>query len=80
MSGCQCFTCRNKDNKDRVFGYETGYYEACKSAFDMLKNLGYKPTSVTDYKQNIGGIMAVIECNMGEAGEISIELDKELNK
>ena len=37
ICGCQCFTCRNKNNKDALVGYYTGAYEAYKEAIELIR-------------------------------------------
>ena len=37
IRGCQCFTCRNKNNKDALVGYYTGAYEAYKEAIELIR-------------------------------------------
>ena len=39
IRGCQCFTCRNKNNKDALVGYYTGAYEAYKEAIEFVREL-----------------------------------------
>lgn len=37
IRGCQCFTCRNKTNKDALVGYYTGAYDAYKEAIELIR-------------------------------------------
>lgn len=37
IRGCQCFTCRNKNNKDALVGYYTGAYDAYKEAIGLIR-------------------------------------------
>lgn len=39
ICGCQCFTCRNKNNKEALVGYHTGAYEAYKDAIELVREL-----------------------------------------
>lgn len=39
IRGCQCFTCRNKNNKDALVGYYTGAFEAYKDAIELVREL-----------------------------------------
>lgn len=36
---CQCFTCRNKINKDAIVGFYEGSYEAYKNAIEHVRDL-----------------------------------------
>lgn len=37
ISGCQCFTCKHKDDKETLEGYYTGAYEAYKEAIELVR-------------------------------------------
>lgn len=42
IRGCQCFTCRNKNNKEALVGYYTGAYEAYKEAIGIIQEQNCK--------------------------------------
>lgn len=37
ITGCQCFTCKHKDDKEALEGYYTGAYDAYKEAIELVR-------------------------------------------
>lgn len=65
-TGCQCFTCRHKDEPRVVAGYLRGYIEACDWFLNWAKRNNIKAGSIAD--DDLSGIVAQIQCNRDESG------------
>lgn len=60
-TGCQCFTCRHKDDLRLVKAYCVGYAEACEWFLNWAKEQKIPMKSISD--DDLSGIYAQIECN-----------------
>ena len=63
--GCQCFTCRHRDEPRVVAGYLKGYMEACDWFLNWAKENNIKMGSISD--NDLGGLYAQIQCNYEES-------------
>lgn len=71
-TGCQCFTCRHRDEPRVVAGYLQGYIDACDWFLNWARDNNVKCGSIAD--DDLGGIYAQIECNRDESACILTEL------
>lgn len=60
-TGCQCFTCRHRDEPRVVAGYLKGYADACDWFLNWAEKNKIKQGSISD--DDLGGIYAQIQCN-----------------
>ena len=63
--GCQCFTCRHRDEPRVVAGYLQGYIDACDWFLNWAKKNNIKQGSISD--DDLGGIVAQMDCNRVES-------------
>ena len=64
-TGCQCFTCRHRDEPRVVAGYLQGYIDACDWFLNWAERNGVQIGSIGE--ETIGGIYAEIKCNREES-------------
>lgn len=70
--GCNCFSCRHRDEPRLVKAYYVGYIEACDWFLNWAKAQGIKMGSIGD--DDLGGIYAQIRCNRDESDILAREL------
>lgn len=66
--GCQCFTCRHRDEPRVVAGYLQGYADACDWFLNWAKENGIRMGSIAD--NDLGGLYAQIQCNRDDSVSI----------
>ena len=76
--GCQCFSCQNSDNIDRIYGYYYGCYEVYSMIVQQLKKYGIKEGSIGD--DNLEGLLACCSCNMEDVGCLLAETENKLKE
>lgn len=76
MSKCNCFLCKNSENKERVYGYLYAEHYLYKSLYKRLKELGVQEEAVGN--DTLGGLLSVIHCNMDDSGVLLYEVENEL--
>lgn len=60
-TGCQCFTCRHKDEPRLVKAYCVGYAEACEMFLNWAEGQNIKMGSLRD--KDLGGLYARFKCD-----------------
>jgi len=70
--GCQCFTCRHRDEPRLNKAYLVGYIEACEWFLNWAKENKIKLGSIAD--NDLSGLYAQIECNYDDARCIASDL------
>lgn len=73
ISGCQCFTCKHKDDKKSLEGYYTGAYEAYKEAIKLVRE-AFPVYDVNDFKQ-INSLIAKLEYEKQCSGALLEEVE-----
>ena len=63
--GCQCFTCRHRDEPRVVAGYLQGYVDACDWFLNWASPNKIKAGSIAD--DDLPGICAQMQCNRDDA-------------
>lgn len=76
---CDCFTCRNRDNIDLLYGYYTSEYRFNKTTYEYLEKLGYKCGSLSD-KDGIPRLMAILSCDQMGSGCLLSEVEDKFMK
>ena len=71
-TGCQCFTCRHKDEPRVVAGYLQGYIDACDWFINWAEKNKVKLGSIGE--DSLNGIYAEIKCNRDDAICISVDM------
>ena len=64
--GCQCFTCRHRDEPRVVAGYLQGYIDASNWFINWAERNSINQGSIAD--DDLGGILAQMICNRDESG------------
>lgn len=64
---CDCFLCANKDNPDRLYGYNEATIKFCEQTLYYLKSMGFTSGKLSDERKSIGTLMAILECELDEA-------------
>lgn len=63
--GCQCFTCRHRDEPRVVAGYLQGYVDACDWFLNWASANKITAGSIAD--DDLPGICAQMQCNRDDA-------------
>lgn len=66
--GCQCFTCRHRDEPRLCAAYLQGQIEACDWFLSWAKENSIQMGSVGD--KDLSGLYAIIDCNRSDAASI----------
>lgn len=74
--GCQCFTCRNSDNEDMIFGYYMGQIEVMLSGLRVFKELKIKCGKLEEKTPE--GEYACLRWNLQETLALCGELVKKM--
>lgn len=71
-TGCQCFTCRHKDEPRLVAAYCAGLVQAYKEFIAWARRNNVVSGSIAD--EDIGGFLACTECDLEETLAYMAEL------
>lgn len=74
LNRCTCYTCQNKDNKDRLHGYYTCERQHSKVIIDTLTKSGIKPNLLGNELEKL---LMTAKYNYDTAGLFIEEIEKE---
>ena len=74
---CECFLCRNKDNKDMLYGYLAGQAEVLQHIVRELENNGIKQGMI--HEKTLEGLLACCKYNLDEVNWLKDQLSIEIN-
>lgn len=74
MEMCDCFTCKNKDNVEALYGYYNSLLEYATRTYNDLKEAGITPTNIDD--SSLGGVMCRCEYEIDTATEFLAEIEE----
>jgi hypothetical protein len=78
MEMCDCFTCKNKDNVEALYGYYKSLLEHATTTYNDLKEAGITPTNIND--SSIGGVMCRCKHEMDTATGFLNEIEEKRSK
>lgn len=64
---CNCFLCTNKDNPDRLYGYNEATIKFCEQTLYYLRSMGFTSGNLSSDEKSIETFMAILECELDEA-------------